>query len=294
MLLIAFVLGFLAEFGPAEEQVSEGFDSVVSSIPGMGSVYTSFNEMSEPLLDSDTESFREVKLVEYPRDGSYAVAFKTANTPDIIGDATCHGEIITLFMPMAPNPVMGRFVIHVSADRVVGVEMTVEEGIRSIVTSGVAIGGDDPQMRGLTQSQLRELEQVQRIDNQVGAAESGGVGRDDGMTERRGQYDDDVSPEHTDTPTGIEDRTDDGTAGEEMAEHERPDEVSSDEVIGEFTEVVPAERAGRAPDRAEQTSEKTPAEMADRDPERREETDPQSVGSKDGEEGTPGRNGEGS
>jgi len=166
LLVLVLFIGFLAEFGPGDGQISEGFDYVMESIPGVGSVYTSFNEMSELLLDSDTESFQEVKLVEYPRDGSYTVAFKTATTPDVIGDATGHEEMVTLFMPMAPNPVMGGFVIHVSADRVQDVDMTVEQGIRSIVTSGVAIGEDDPKMRGLTASQMRELGQVERIDNQ--------------------------------------------------------------------------------------------------------------------------------
>ena len=272
LLVIVLFIGFLAEFGPGNGQISEGFDYVMESIPGVGSVYTSFNEMSELLLDSDTESFQEVKLVEYPRDGSYTVAFKTATTPDVIGDATGHEEMVTLFMPMAPNPVMGGFVIHVSADRVVDVDMTVEEGIRSIVTSGVAIGEDDPQMRGLTEAQMRELGQVQRIDTQVGTADSDDVGREETMNARREEYDEEVSPEHSDTPAAIEARTGDATVGEEMRHHDQPDEVSSEDVIGETAEGTPAERAGRSADRAERTSEKTPAEMADRDPERRDET----------------------
>jgi hypothetical protein len=51
--------------------------------------------------------------------------------------------MVTLFMPMAPNPVMGGFVIHVERDRVIDIDLTVEEGVRSIVTSGVAIGSGD-------------------------------------------------------------------------------------------------------------------------------------------------------
>ncbi|MFB6305090.1 MAG: hypothetical protein ABEH47_07980, partial [Haloferacaceae archaeon] len=46
----------------------------------------------------------------------------------------------TLFLPLAPNPVMGGYVLHVEADRVVDVDLTVEEGVQSIVTSGVATG----------------------------------------------------------------------------------------------------------------------------------------------------------
>jgi uncharacterized membrane protein len=287
LLVLVLVVGFLAEFGPGNGRVGEGFDAVMESIPGVGSVYTSFNEMSELLLDSDTESFQEVKLVEYPRDGSYTVAFKTADTPDVIADATGHEEMVTLFMPMAPNPVMGGFVIHVSADRVQDVDMTVEQGIRSIVTSGVAIGEDDPQMRGLTRSQMRELGQVQRIDNQVGTADADRVQRDDGIATRREEYDDDVAPEHSETPAAIESRAGDDTVGEEMANHERPGEVTSEHVIGKRTDATPAERAGRDPSRVEETSEKTPAEMADRDPSRRADTDSPPAG-----EGRGGSNGQ--
>jgi hypothetical protein len=96
--------------------------------------------MSGLLLDSDTDSFQEVKLVEFPVEGSYAFAFLTADTPPVVEEATGHEGMVTLFVPMAPNPVMGGYVLHVSPDRVVDVDLTVEEGIQAIVTSGVATG----------------------------------------------------------------------------------------------------------------------------------------------------------
>jgi uncharacterized membrane protein len=41
---------------------------------------------------------------------------------------------------MAPNPVMGGYVLHVAEEHVYDVDLTVEEGIQAIVTSGVATG----------------------------------------------------------------------------------------------------------------------------------------------------------
>lgn len=155
--LIVVGIGFLSEYGSMGRELNEQFDEFMSSIPGIGSVYTSFNEVSEMLLDSDTDSFQEVKLVEYPGEDSYVVAFKTAETPEPIAEHTDNDDMITLFMPMAPNPVMGGFVIHVSRERVVDVDLTVEEGIRSIVTSGVAVSEDAPEIRTLDESQMREL-----------------------------------------------------------------------------------------------------------------------------------------
>lgn len=133
------VVGFVAEFRSGS-RIDEFFDDAMARIPGFGSVYSSFNQMSEMLLSSDAHSFQEVYLVEYPTDDSYTLAFLTAQTPEFIGDATGHDEMMTLFMPMAPNPVMGGYVIHVALDNVYDVDMTVEEGLQSIVTSGVAMG----------------------------------------------------------------------------------------------------------------------------------------------------------
>lgn len=163
--VLVFAIGFVAEFTNGGGRLSEEFDQLMASIPGIGSVYTSFDEMSEVLLDDDTESFREVKLVEYPGEGSYVVAFTTADTPPVIEHDAGHDEMETLFMPMAPNPVMGGFVIHVDADRIVDVDMSVEEGIQSIVTSGVTVGEDDERTpSGLSPGEMRELGRTGTIE----------------------------------------------------------------------------------------------------------------------------------
>ncbi|WP_136715326.1 DUF502 domain-containing protein [Halorientalis salina] len=143
LLLVILLVGLVADRQPEESAIEDSFDRMMAGIPGIGSIYTSFNEMSRLLLESDTDSFRDVKLVEFPREGSYAIAFLTAHTPASIEDATGHDEMETLFLPMAPNPVMGGHVVSVDADRVVDVDMTVSEGIRTIVTSGVAIEDRD-------------------------------------------------------------------------------------------------------------------------------------------------------
>ena len=142
LVALVFVVGLVAETRSGDE-LERVFDTAMARIPGVGSLYTSFNEMTDLLLSNDTQSFREVKLVEFPHSESYSIAFVTANSPPTIGDATGHDGMMTLFMPLAPNPVMGGYVVHVPQDRVYDIDMTVEEGIQSIVTSGVATGDSD-------------------------------------------------------------------------------------------------------------------------------------------------------
>jgi len=137
-----FCIGVWTERRPNRSGFGALFDTLVSRIPGVGSLYQSIDEMSGLLLDSDTDSFQEVKLVEFPDRGSYSSAFLTAEPPDVVREATAEGDegMVTLFLPMAPNPVMGGYVLHVAEEHVYDVDLSVEEGIQSIVTSGVATG----------------------------------------------------------------------------------------------------------------------------------------------------------
>lgn len=187
LLCLLFVLGFLAEFGPGDGRLAAQFDDVMASIPGIGSVYSSFDEMSDLLLDSDTDSFQEVKLVEYPVEGSYTVAFKTAESTAAVTEATGHDEMVTLFMPMAPNPVMGGFVIHVSADRVLDVDMTVEEGVRSIVTSGVTVDAGTEEGPSLSARELRDLGVSGHAEGEVGPGRGGRADGTSGATSTHGE-----------------------------------------------------------------------------------------------------------
>ncbi|MFB6303980.1 MAG: DUF502 domain-containing protein, partial [Haloferacaceae archaeon] len=109
---LIFVVGAVTEYRSEQSEFGAVFDTLLSRVPGVGSLYRSLDEMSTLLLDNDTDSFREVKLVEFPAEGSYALAFLTAETPEVVTDATDREDMVTLFLPLAPNPVMGGYVLH--------------------------------------------------------------------------------------------------------------------------------------------------------------------------------------
>ena len=49
---------------------------------------------------------------------------------------------MTLFVPMAPNPVTGGVLVYVPTDRVVDVDPSTDQAVQATLTSG--IGTDDP------------------------------------------------------------------------------------------------------------------------------------------------------
>ncbi|WP_233263361.1 DUF502 domain-containing protein [Halorhabdus sp. CUG00001] len=140
ILFVIFLIGFAAESRQGDGHLEARFDRAMGNIPGVGTVYRTFDEMSEMVMDADTASFKEVKLVEFPTPNSYALGFVTAETPTRFEERIDDGEMLTLYVPMSPNPVMGGYVIYVPKDRCVDVDMSVEAGIKSIMTSGVSIG----------------------------------------------------------------------------------------------------------------------------------------------------------
>ncbi|SNZ17729.1 Uncharacterized membrane protein [Natronoarchaeum philippinense] len=134
---IMFV-GLSAQHGP-RTGLGDRIDRLMSELPGIGSIYTSVDRMSEVMIEGDTESFREVKLVEFPQQESFAIAFLTAESPDAIENAAGYEQMQTLFVPMAPNPVMGGHLVNIPVERIHDVDLTVEEGMQAIITTGMAI-----------------------------------------------------------------------------------------------------------------------------------------------------------
>jgi uncharacterized membrane protein len=125
------------------ERLVVAIDAALAEIPGIGTVYKSFRRVGDAMLGSEAENFEDVKIVEYPREGSYILGFETADSPKAIGEAVGEENLVAMFLPFAPNPVMGGYLAHIPEDRVYDVDMTVEEGIRTIITSGIASGEED-------------------------------------------------------------------------------------------------------------------------------------------------------
>jgi len=151
LVVLLLLVGFVAQrqFG---KQVVSSVDAYLAKVPGIGSVYQTARRMSDLVLSPDESGggsqFREVKLVEFPGRDTYTLGFLTTNTPPdgVVRTArTITGvsdqEYRTLFLPMAPNPIMGGHLTHVPADRVHDVDLEIEDAIQYILTMGVV---DDP------------------------------------------------------------------------------------------------------------------------------------------------------
>ncbi|MFN3860652.1 MAG: DUF502 domain-containing protein [Roseateles sp.] len=110
------------------------WDRLMSHIPIVKSIYSSVKQVSDTLFSSSGNAFREAVLVQYPRAGSWTIAFVTG-TPS--GAVACHlqDEHLSVYVPTTPNPTSGFFLIVPRAD-VRPLHMTVDEALKYIISMG--------------------------------------------------------------------------------------------------------------------------------------------------------------
>jgi len=109
-------------------------ESILEHIPFIRGLYTSAKQLVETVIfTSSTTSFKRVVMVEYPRKGVWSIAFVTSQAK---GELETHlPDSLTLFIPTTPNPTSGLMIV-VPKDEVIPLEMSVEEGIKLVVSGG--------------------------------------------------------------------------------------------------------------------------------------------------------------
>lgn len=113
------------------------WDSILNKVPIIRPVYSAAKQLLEAITlpSMGKGSFKEVCLIEYPRKGCYALGFLSNRVKTEIEDTT--KEYFTVFIPSTPTPISG-MVIIVPPEDIIPLEMTVEEGVKFLVSGGVA------------------------------------------------------------------------------------------------------------------------------------------------------------
>lgn len=108
---------------------------VISHIPIVKSIYTSVKQVSDTLFSSSGQAFRQAVLVEYPRQGSWTIAFVTGKPSGEVGSLLPE-DMLTLYVPTTPNPTSG-FMLMVPRSDVRELHMSVDEALKYIISMGV-------------------------------------------------------------------------------------------------------------------------------------------------------------
>jgi len=133
-LLVVFITGLLTANIIGQKLVSF-WEGVLWRIPVVKSIYWGVKQVSDTLFSSQGVAFRKALLVQYPREGSWTIAFMTGQPG---GDVINHlkGEYISVYVPTTPNPTSGFFLMMPKSD-VIELDMSVDAALKYIISMGV-------------------------------------------------------------------------------------------------------------------------------------------------------------
>ena len=113
----------------------QAWESILGRIPFVKSIYSSVKQVSDTLLSREGNAFRKALLVEFPREGSWTIAFMTGTPSDAV-TPYLPGEHVSVYVPTTPNPTGGYFLM-VPRSQVRELDMTVDDALKYIISMGV-------------------------------------------------------------------------------------------------------------------------------------------------------------
>lgn len=132
--VVVFVTGVFASNILGQRLVRFG-ERILGRIPVVKSIYSGVKQVSDTLFTPGGQAFSKALLVQYPREGSWTIAFLTGQPG---GEVARHlrGEYLSVYVPTTPNPTSGFFLMMPKTD-VVELDMSVDEALKYVISMGV-------------------------------------------------------------------------------------------------------------------------------------------------------------
>ena len=116
-------------------------ERLLGRLPVVRSLYGATKQIMETVMASQSDAFREVVLIEYPRRGIWAIGFVTGSTKGEVQNMSSE-NLINVFVPTTPNPTSG-FLLFFPREDTISLDMGVEEAVKMVVSGGI-VTPDDP------------------------------------------------------------------------------------------------------------------------------------------------------
>lgn len=109
---------------------------LLDRMPVVRGVYRLLKQIFTTVFSKQGTSFKRVGLIEFPRKGLYVIVFVSGDPPGEIKDKLDNDELMTVFMPNAPNPTTG-FVMFMPAKDVILLDMAIDDGAKLVISAGL-------------------------------------------------------------------------------------------------------------------------------------------------------------
>ena len=113
------------------KRIYSAFEKILDKIPLVNKIYKSIKQIISTFSESNNKSFKEVVLIQYPRNGLWTMCMVTGESQNKNNE-----EFYTVFVPTTPNPTSG-FMILIKKTDVINTDITVEDGLKIIISGGL-------------------------------------------------------------------------------------------------------------------------------------------------------------
>ncbi|MGI9490983.1 MAG: DUF502 domain-containing protein [Geminicoccaceae bacterium] len=160
IIMLAFLtfVGFITAGFAGRTLVRTG-ERLLSRMPVVRSVYGTLKQIFETVFNQSSRSFREVVLIEYPRRGIGAIGFVTGPTRGEVQERTDE-DLVNIFLPTTPNPTSG-FLLFVPRKDLIHLDMTVEEGIKLVISGGIVTPSSEEEQKELASTSTKTTNRLQ-------------------------------------------------------------------------------------------------------------------------------------
>jgi uncharacterized membrane protein len=129
-------LGFISNFffGKFIVRLTEQF---FDRLPFINTVYRAVKQIVDTFSKQQKAVFQKVVLIQFPREGTYAIGFLTSDAKGEVQHRTGK-EVANVFVPTTPNPTSG-FLLMIPKDEIIEMRMSISEGMKLIISGGAVV-----------------------------------------------------------------------------------------------------------------------------------------------------------
>jgi uncharacterized membrane protein len=136
VIIFIFVMGIIMQVFILRSVV-HSLEKIIFKLPLIRPIYSGIKQLVDAFSPQDTNSFKHVVLVEFPRVGTYSVGFVTSEVPHELSPTKTDQEgFVCVFIPTTPNPTTGFFIFLPHKDVTI-VDLTRQEAMALIISGGI-------------------------------------------------------------------------------------------------------------------------------------------------------------
>jgi uncharacterized membrane protein len=143
------------------ERLVRWWEGLLNRIPIVRSIYSSVKQVSDTMLSQQGNSFRKAVLVEFPQRGHWSIGL-VVGSPGPQVTRHLGEDVLTVFVPTAPNPTSGYTIIVPTKDAR-ELDISVDEALKFIISLGVVKPGGRPARPSALTSESPATKPIERL-----------------------------------------------------------------------------------------------------------------------------------